>query len=524
MALRVYNTLTREKEDFQTVVPGRVGVYLCGPTVYKPAHIGHMVGPVIFDTIKRYLTWVGYDVEFVVNITDVDDKLIKRAAETGRSVEELAGEMTQDYFDNLELMGVDTIDRFPKATDHIPEMLEIIGSLVDSGHAYPLNGDVYFHVAQDEDYGRLSRRSVDEMMAGTRVEANDQKKNPADFALWKASKEREPAWDSKWGPGRPGWHIECSAMSMKYLGESFDIHGGGLDLLFPHHENEVAQSESFSGKLFAKYWMHNGLMRASGQGGKVGGDHSRHGDAAPSGNLVAEMEHQEAQKLAGSQGAESVRTAVFAKHHPETVRFFLLATHYRSPIDFSDERLQEVGRSLDGFYRLFASYERITGNSAYELPTARSSKDTVALPEEPSDLFEELKHLQDRFFECMDDDFNTGGAIGYLFEIRKCINGFVYARELTSGRADDADVAALTTALTALRELGNLLGVFRKPVETSGGADDEFVAQLMDLIIEVRGMARNSRQFELADRIRDRLTEIRVVLEDRTDGTDWRRD
>ena len=370
MTLRVYNTLTRQKEDFRTVVPGEVRMYLCGPTVYKPAHIGHMVGPVIFDTIKRYLAYSGYKVKFIINITDVDDKLINRAREKNTTVEALAGQMTQDYFDNLATIGVDTVDEFPYATKHIGEMQKFIGRLIEKGHAYPLDGDVYFEVLKDPDYGKLSRRSVEEMLAGTRVEANDRKRNPADFALWKKSKPGEPAWDSPWGPGRPGWHIECSAMSMELLGESIDIHGGGLDLMFPHHENELAQSESASGKPFSRYWLHNGLMQSGPVAGKVGGGHDRHGDVAPS------QSEQEANKLAGSKGAASVKE-LFAAFPPETIRFFLLSTHYRSPIELSDEQIAQKGESLERFYRLFEAFQRITGQDFYALaaPTSREALD-----------------------------------------------------------------------------------------------------------------------------------------------------
>ncbi|MES2789094.1 MAG: cysteine--tRNA ligase, partial [Planctomycetota bacterium] len=332
MSLRVYNTLTRQKEEFQTVVPGQVAMYLCGPTVYKPSHIGHMVGPVIFDTIKRFLTYSAYKVKFVINITDVDDKLIVKAAEKGTTVDALAKEMTQDYFDNLKTMGVDSVDIFPYATEHIQEMQDIIATLIKKDFAYPLDGDVYFNVQNDKDYGKLSHRNIEEMMAGTRVEATDRKRNPADFALWKAAKPGEPSWESPWGPGRPGWHIECSAMSRKHLGDTIDIHGGGLDLMFPHHENELAQSECCTGKTFSRYWLHNGLMQAGKTSGKVGGGHSREGD------LAEVQQEQEAGKIAGSKGAASVKD-LFKVHHPETVRFFLLATHYRSPIDFSDDNL-----------------------------------------------------------------------------------------------------------------------------------------------------------------------------------------
>jgi len=517
MTLRVYNTLTRQKEDFQTVTPGKVGMYLCGPTVYKPSHIGHMVGPVIFDTVKRYLSYSGYEVTFVINITDVDDKLIVRAGENGVTVEALAKEMTQDYFDNLKTMGVESVDIFPYATEHIQEMLDIISELIEKDAAYPLDGDVYFSVESDEDYGKLSRRNVEEMMAGTRVEANDRKRNPADFALWKKSKPGEPAWESPWGPGRPGWHIECSAMSMKYLGETLDIHGGGLDLMFPHHENELAQSESCTGKPFARYWLHNGLMQASGAPGKVGGGHDRHGD------IAADQAAQEANKLAGSKGAASVKE-LFEIHQPETVRFFLLATHYRSPIDFSDERISETGKGLDAFYRLFESYEKISGQSFYDLEPPTSREAATKLAGGPGELFADLSHLRERFWEAMDDDFNTGGAIGTLFEMRKLINGYITQNQLAAGGADAEAIAALTTAMTALKELANLLGVFIRPLEKlGGGADDEFAGALMDLILDIRAEARATKNWAVADKIRDSLAELKVVVEDRPDGVQWSR-
>src|SRR6516165_2519273 len=321
MPLRVYNTLTQKKEPFETVHPGKVGMYLCGPTVYKPSHIGHMVGPVIFDTVKRYLKYLGYQVTWVVNITDVDDKLIKRAAELNTTVPALAQQMTDDYFECLKKLNVTGVDKFPKATQHIDGMKAMIARLIDKGFAYPVGGDVYFDVTKDPDYGKLCNRDPEQMEAGARVEVSDKKRNPGDFAMWKGSKPGEPAWESPWGPGRPGWHIECSAMSMKYLGPTLDIHGGGLDLMFPHHENELAQSESCTGKKFIRYWLHNGLMQAGKTAGKVDGAHNRQGDV--------DLDHaaQEAGKLAGSKGAASVKE-LFARHNPETVRFFILATHY----------------------------------------------------------------------------------------------------------------------------------------------------------------------------------------------------
>ncbi|HVJ68649.1 MAG TPA: cysteine--tRNA ligase, partial [Caulifigura sp.] len=521
MPLRVYSTLTRQKEDFQTVEPGKVRMYLCGPTVYKPAHIGHMVGPVIFDTVKRYLVYQGFDVQFVINITDVDDKLIVKAQEKGTTVKALAEQMTADYFDNLKLMGVDSVDKFPYATDHIGDMLEMIGKLIEKGHAYPLNGDVYFAVESDPDYGKLSNRSIAQMLAGTRVEANDRKRNPADFALWKSSKPGEPAWDSPWGPGRPGWHIECSAMSAKLLGDSIDIHGGGLDLMFPHHENELAQSECCSGKPFARYWLHNGLMQSGKQSGKVGGAHSRTGDAQQS------ADDQIAGKLAGSAGAESVKTAVFAHHPPETVRFFLLSTHYRSPIDFSIENIAATGKSLEGFHRLFEEFERVTGKSFYSLtaPTVRS-KTTDLSPVEAvnADAAKELVSLRDRFVESMDDDFNTGGAVAALFDMRRVLNGLVGPIIAGGGAATEAQKASLTAGLTLLKELSNTLGVFRvAPARSGGGADDALVDGLMQLILDIRADSRKNKNWAVADKIRDALKGLNVVVEDRPDGVRWSR-
>src|SRR5436309_2280927 len=271
MALRVYNTLTRQKEEFKTVQPGKVGMYVCGPTVYKPSHVGHMVGPVIFDTVKRYLTYQGYQVTFVVNITDIDDKIIAEAQKQKRDWKELAESVTADYLANLQKLGVTSIDHFPRATDHIPEIQRMIQGLIGKGFAYPAAGDVYFDVTKDPDYGKLCNRDPEQLEAGARIEVSEKKRSPGDFALWKSAKPGEPSWDSPWGKGRPGWHIECSAMSMKLLGETFDIHGGGLDLMFPHHENELAQSECCHSRPMVKYWLHNGLLRKGPMAGKIGG-------------------------------------------------------------------------------------------------------------------------------------------------------------------------------------------------------------------------------------------------------------
>src|SRR5437868_3004878 len=322
MALRVYSTLTREKADFAAVTgkkPGEtVTMYVCGPTVYKPSHIGHMVGPVIFDTVKRYLSYLGYKVQWVVNVTDVDDKLIVRARELNTTVKELAEKMTADYLECLRKLNVAGIDALPRATEHVPGMIAMMQGLIEKGYAYASGGDVYFDVTKDPDYGKLCNRDPEQLEAGARIEVSDKKRNPGDFALWKGAKPGEPACDSPWGPGRPGWHIECSAMSMKYLGKTLDIHGGGLDLQFPHHENELAQSESYTGQPFARYWMHNGLM-------KMG-----------------------TSKMAGAVGNVINVVDLLKKHAPETIRFLLLSTQYRSPIEYSEERLIEIQKALDG--------------------------------------------------------------------------------------------------------------------------------------------------------------------------------
>lgn len=506
MAVRVYNTLTRKKEDFQPVVPGKVGMYVCGPTVYKPSHVGHMVGPVIFDTVKRYLTYLGYQVHWVVNVTDVDDKLIVRAREQNTTVKDLAEKMTADYLDCLKKLNVTGIDRMPKATDHIGEMIEIMQGLIAKGYAYASGGDVYFEVGKDPDYGKLCNRDPEQLEAGARIEVSDRKRNPGDFALWKGAKPGEPAWDSPWGKGRPGWHIECSAMSMKYLGQTLDIHGGGLDLQFPHHENELAQSESFNDKTFARYWMHNGLMRIRKQAGKVGGRPASGGE-------------EEVEKMGGSLGNAINVSEVLKQHEPETVRFLLLSTHYRSPIEWSDERLQEVRRSLDSFYRFFERYQRITGKSFYAVEALKK-----LAPFEPGkeEFLTEVAQLRARFLELMDDDFNTGGAVGVVYELLNALNRFADKRDLEKGDAANPARQPFESGVVVLRELGQILGLFTAPPEAKTGGDDKIVGGLMQLLLDLRADARKNKNFAMADQIRKRLTELGITLEDRAGGTGWR--
>jgi cysteinyl-tRNA synthetase len=511
--IRVYSTLSKSKEPFEPVTQGKVGIYLCGPTVYKPSHIGHMVGPVIFDTIKRYLVYSGYETTWVVNITDIDDKLIDRSKRDGIPMPKLAESMTADYMKCLEVMGIDGIDHFPKATDHIEAIVEFTSDLIDKGFAYAANGDVYFDVSKCADYGKLSHRTA-EAMQGDGGGAAELKRNSADFALWKGAKPGEPSWPSPWGPGRPGWHIECSVMSRQILGETFDIHGGGLDLVFPHHENEIAQSECRHGKPMAKYWMHNGLMQESSEVGKVGGRHTRpaEGDQAA----------QEERKLAGRKGAKSFLLLLEEESFAgETIRFFLLATHYRRPIDFSVQRIREVEKGLETFYRFFKRYQRVTGDSFYGIEAASRRADGDFEPGDDPLLTDVAEH-RNRFLEAMDDDFNTGGGTGVLFDLVRRLNKFVDDEKLEDpATRDPAKLDRLTRGAATLGELAGTLGLFRRPVEEDAVGDDQLVGRLLDLLVEIRADLRKEKNFAAADKIRDSLAQIGVTLEDRPGGTDW---
>jgi len=504
--LRVYNTLSRSKEPFKTVEPGKVGIYLCGPTVYAQAHIGHMVGPVIFDTVKRYLQHNGYEVRLVVNITDVDDKLIHKANERKISMLEVAEENIADYLHNLEAMGVTTIDDMPRATQCMDQIIQFIADLVEKGFAYETAGDVFFEVSKDSEYGKLTNRSV-EAMQGEGGEAAARKRSPGDFALWKNAKPGEPSWKSPWGEGRPGWHIECSAMSKQILGETFDIHGGGLDLTFPHHENELAQSECCHGKPMVNYWMHNGLLRKDTAAGKIGGRGDRDKDADEGG------------KMSRSKGAGGLADLIESQSG-ERIRFFLLRTHYRSTILFSEEAIAEAGTGLETFYRSFERFERITGKSFYDLtpPTSRKAGEFEA---GNSQLLAAVKKHRDAYFEKMDDDFNTGGGVSELFELVRAINKTIDAEKLEEKMG--SDLVDLEQAFLTLRELTQILGIFSKPPESAAGEDDGLVDQLMSLVLEIRASSRKKKDFETSDLIRDRLGEFGITIEDRKDGTGWRK-
>jgi len=494
---RIYNTLTKQKEPFETVVPGKVGIYLCGPTVYKESHIGHMVGPVLFDTIKRYLVYSGYDVTWVVNITDVDDKLIAQQHERGVPMSAIAEEMTIDYLNNLRALGVDQIDRMPKATEHMGGIIQFTQCLIDKGFAYAVDGDVFFDVAKNPSYGKLSNRRPDEQQ-GEGGGAAAKKRSPGDFALWKAAKPGEPAWDSPWGQGRPGWHIECSAMSKAILGETFDIHGGGLDLVFPHHENELAQSECCHGRPMVKYWLHNGLLKAAADAGKVGG------------------------KLSRSEGAGGLADQI-ASQGGERIRFFLLKTHYRSTVVYGEEALAEAADNLEGFYRYFERFQRITRQRFYNLPAASQRTEGDFDPgSEP--LLKAIHGLRASFLEKMDDDFNTGGAVGDLFEIVRELNRHVDTAKLEEVTdIKDARILTFIKAARVLRELSNILGLFRSMPARRGGIGEGALPKLMQLLIDLRAEARARKDFATGDKIRNALMEIGIALEDRKGGaTEWR--
>ncbi len=515
MGLVVYNTLTRKKEPFEPVVPGKIGIYVCGPTVYRPSHIGHAVGPIIFDAIKRYLVYCGYDVTWVVNITDVDDKLIDEAAKHNTTMMELAQRITKDYLDAMAKLHVDTIDIMPKASEHIGDIIGFVQKLIDRGYAYPSNGDVYFDVTKDAQYGKLSNRRIEDQ-AGQRELLSGEKHNPGDFALWKAAKPEEPKevkYDSPWGEGRPGWHIECSVMSMRYLGETFDIHGGGMDLIFPHHENEIAQSECATGKPFANYWMHNGLT-------KVNTKKISKSDASP--EMQAALMKMTLHNL-------------LAEYPGELIRFFVLSTQYRRPIEYSEEEIESKRKGLESFYRLFERVERICGESPYHSasqsgnPQASASPlakgglrgvDTRSLIQSES-LATACDDLLARFAQAMDDDFNTAGAIAALFDFAGTINRFIEQERVEAVGSEQHKHDALM-ATVHLIAVARLIGIFIDPPERKATAGDGLGKKAMQILIEVRKHLRTKKDFETADLIRDLLVEQKITLEDRPDGTIWR--
>ncbi len=492
MPLRVYNTLTGEKEIFVPLVPGKAGMYVCGVTVYDYCHIGHARANVVFDVIYRYLISSGYDVTYVRNYTDIDDKIIKRANEEGVEYRSITERYIQAFDEDMALLGLAKPTFEPKATDHIKDIISIIEKLVNKGHAYASEGDVYYAVETFPDYLKLSGRNLEEMMAGARVDVGEKKRHPMDFALWKGSKPGEPWWQSPWGQGRPGWHIECSAMSMQFLGMTFDFHGGGKDLIFPHHENEIAQSEAANGCQFVRYWLHNGFV-----------------------NINSE-------KMSKSLGNFFTIREVLNSFDPETLRFFILSAHYRSPIDFSDQNLHESQAGLERIYSCLAAIDKILPDIPYS-----PSKELSALSDLSSagvDLREKLEQMLTRFTEAMDDDFNTALALGVLFEIVRSTNRFI--AETRQFGATESDLLAHVSLL--FKETGQILGLFCKnpavwleKIKTAKAGHISITPDEIERLVVERNEARKARNFARSDEIRDALLEQGIQLLDSAQGTTW---
>ncbi|HTR44724.1 MAG TPA: cysteine--tRNA ligase [Thermodesulfovibrionales bacterium] len=480
--MRIYNTLTARKEELVPLTPGRIGMYACGVTVYDLCHIGHARSAIVFDVLKRYLGFRGLEVKYVRNFTDVDDKIINRAKQEGTAWDAVAKKYTDEYYRDMDRLGVERADVEPRATEHIPEMIAIVKALADKGYAYRVDGDVYFEVKKFSGYGKLSKRDIDDMLAGARVEVDERKRSPMDFALWKSSKEGEPSWDSPWGPGRPGWHIECTAMSIKHIGETFDIHGGGADLIFPHHENELAQSEAYTGKPFVKYWVHNGFITI------------------------------DKEKMSKSLGNFFTIREILDTFDPEVVRFFLLSTHYRSPIEFSDESLREAEASIDRYYTTVIRMDDFLNEA----------KDQVKTSAEERALEEVLSAFMEKFQAAMDDDLNTAQALGHIFELIREVNRYLdtkpsglRARELTA------------KAREQLRATGNVLSLFtRRPGEWYEAlmrtkripyTKEEILGKIKE-----RQDARLNKDWAKADAVRKELESQGIILEDKKDGTAWK--
>ncbi|MGO4890096.1 cysteine--tRNA ligase [Anaerobacillus sp. MEB173] len=464
MTIHVYNTLTRKKEKFVPIEAGKLKMYVCGPTVYNYIHIGNARPAIVFDMIRRYFLYRGYDVQYISNFTDVDDKLIKAAKELGEEVPEIAERFIEAYFEDTCALGVQKADHHPRVTETMPEIIEFVETLIEKGYAYEIEGDVYFKTKKFGEYGKLSDQSIEDLQLGSRIEVGQKKNDPLDFVLWKAAKPGEISWDSPWGKGRPGWHIECSAMVKKYLGETIDIHAGGQDLAFPHHENEIAQSEALTGKQMANYWLHNGYINIDNE------------------------------KMSKSLGNFVLVHDIIQQHSPEAVRFFMLMAHYRSPINFNRELIESAKAGLDRIKTTVSNLEHRLESSA-DLGEADY-------------WFSKVNELKERFIQEMDDDFNSANAISVLFDMAKLAN--TYLREQNTSKA------VLETLIASFKEFADVLGI-------TVTSEKQLLDEEIEALIEKRNEARKNRDFALADQIRDQLKEMNIILEDTAQGVRWKR-
>ncbi len=491
MNLWIYNSFTKRKEIFTPITPGKVNIYVCGVTVYDRCHIGHARSLVVFDTIVRYLRYRGYEVNYVRNFTDIDDKIIKRANEEGIDWKTIAKRYIHEFYRDMDGLGIERATAEPKATDHVQDMIVGIQKLIDKGYAYQTDGDVFFAVDTFPEYGKLSGKKLEQLEVGTRITVDNRKKNPLDFALWKKSKAGEPTWESPWGKGRPGWHIECSVMANKYLGKALDIHGGGQDLIFPHHENEIAQSEAITGRPFARYWIHNGFV----------------------------FVNQE--KMSKSLGNIFSVQEALNQYHPEVLRLFLLSRHYRTPLDFSDISINEAQTGLERLYRTL----RVSGNylTGFE---GKLSLDQMNLEGDEKKVYQKLRNLLPKFQQAMDDDFNTAMAIGHIFEATRTLNQFM---ELYSKRKGITFFSILSYGEKQLREMGKILGfLVSDPAQYLADQELRRLGLLnirlseIEAMIEERTVARSKKDWLKADRIREELRKRGVLLEDSKEKTTWR--
>jgi cysteinyl-tRNA synthetase len=486
MPLKIYNTMKRKKEPFTPLQEGKVGMYVCGVTVYDFSHIGHARAMVVFDVIQHYLRYRGYDVTYVRNYTDIDDKIINRANEESVPFNVISERYIKEFDSDMESLGIEKPTHIPRATQHIQDMISMIEILLEKGKAYEIDGDVYFDVSQFSEYGKLSGKDIDSLLPGARIEVDERKKDPLDFALWKKSKQGEPFWESPWGKGRPGWHIECSAMSQKYLGDTFDIHGGGMDLVFPHHENEIAQAESATGKQFVRYWIHNGFV-----------------------NIDKEKMSKSLKNFLNIR-------EVLKTYHPEVIRLFLLSNHYRSPVDFSKQNLIEAKTGLDRFYAFL--------NDLQNLDSFSKEQEEIDAAEKKAR--EELTAFPEKFKEAMDDDFNTAAAIGHLYSLTRTLNSLIDRKKKDPSFKVTSDT--VLQAQEVFNEAGSVFGLFQESPLTyfenqkktrlaSLGITEEEIEKL----IAERARARKAEDWKTADAVRNSLAEKGVILKDTPQGTQW---